>query len=109
MSQDQLRQLSDLQLSERELADVIEAIHTGNTDADVQHGDSSNSNAGPHPEQQCVLCQAVEPVSREDCMICQGGGSSAQVQQQLQRFADWVLWYKQNQHWASQHQHLSTT
>ena len=44
MSLEQLREVSDLQLSERELADVIQAIHTG--------GAGDEMNFPPSPDSQ---------------------------------------------------------
>ena len=93
MPQGQLRQLSDLQLSERELADVIEAIHTGGAEDEPEQDNTSTESAA---EEHCVLCQATERTSRSNCVICQGGGDAEQVREQLRRFADWLSWFKQH-------------
>ena len=100
MSLDQLRHLSDLQLSERELADVIEAIHIGGARNECDN--RNETSLQPADEQQCALCQTVEGVDREHCLICRGGGNSLEVQDQLQYFAQWLEWYSQYKQWAYQ-------
>ncbi|KAL3130474.1 hypothetical protein ABBQ38_008293 [Trebouxia sp. C0009 RCD-2024] len=71
----QLRELSDLQLSERELADVIAAIHSGG--AQDEHFSSA----------QCFVCHSDTPTDT--------------VEKQGQLIAQWVSWYKQYKVWAS--------
>ncbi len=106
MSLDQLRQLSDLQLSERELADVIQAIHTGGSQRPEEGPDSD-----PHfasEQDPCLLCQQVQQFGPEHCLACQGSGSPEQTVIQMQHFASWVEWYQQYKLWAaSQPLHLT--
>lgn len=106
MSLDQLRQLSDLQLSDRELADVIQAIHTGGADSTEGHTASKAHLASD--KQQCVICQQVQQVDPEQCLACQGGGTIQQVEDQIQHFTTWVRWYQDcYQPWAAVHsQHV---
>ena len=77
----------------REFASVLEGqcVH-----------DQSSASYQPADTQQCALCQAVEQVDREHCLICQGGGSAAQVQEQVQQFADFLQWYSQYRQWFHQ-------
>ena len=106
MSLDQLRQLSDLQLSDRELADVIQAIHTGGADSAESH--TAFKAHFTSDKQQCVVCQQVQQVDPEQCLACQGGGTIHQVEDQIQHFNTWVRWYQDYyQPWAAVHsQHL---
>jgi len=99
MSLDQLRELSDLQLSERELADVIQAIHTGGA------GNVDNE-AEPLlqpdlPQHQCLLCQPAQQAQPAQCLVCQGGSSVEEVKLQIQQLQSWLDWYRIYQLWAS--------
>jgi len=99
MSLEQLRELSDLQLSERELADVIQAIHTGGAE-------NAEREAGPLlqpdlPEQQCLLCQATQQAQPAQCLVCQGGSSVEDVKLQIQQLQSWLDWYRMYRLWAS--------
>ncbi len=99
MSLHQLRELSDLQLSERELADVIQAIHTGGA------GNVDNE-AEPLlqpdlPQHQCLLCQPAQQAQPAQCLVCQGGSSVEEVKLQIQQLQSWLDWYRIYQLWAS--------
>lgn len=92
MSLGQLRELSDLQLSERELADVIQAIHTGGA------GDEMNVPCSPDSQTQCSLCHQVD---EKQCLACQGGGTRDDVMVQIQQFHIWLDWFRKYQLWAN--------
>ena len=95
MSLEQLRLVSDLQLSDRELADVIQAIHTGGNDGvDVETEDA----AQPDLRQECLMCQQAGQVGSEQCLACCGGGTPEEVHDLL---LQWAEWYKQYQKWAA--------
>ncbi len=97
MSLDQLRELSDLQLSERELADVIQAIHAGGAgNAELETGPLLQLDL---PEQQCLLCQQAQPAQ---CLVCQGGSSVEDIKSQIQQLQSWLDWNRIYQLWASQ-------
>ena len=95
MSLDQLRQLSDLQLSERELADVIQAIHTGGA------GDQMNVPPSPDSQTQCSLCQQAQQVDQVHCLACRGGGTPDDVTVQIEQFQSWLDWFRRYQLWAN--------
>lgn len=92
MSLEQLRTMSDLQLSERELADVIQAIHTGGVEDEV------NVPPPPDSQTQCSLCQQVD---EKQCLACQGGGSCDDVRMQIQQFHSWLDWFRKYQLWEN--------
>ena len=94
----QLRELSDLQLSERELADVIAAIHSGGPQI------LENQTTHVHPDaevHQCPLCQPDEHFSSAQCFVCDSDAPTDSVQKQGQLIAQWVSWYREYKVWAS--------
>ena len=99
MSLDQLRELSDLQLSERELADVIQAIHTGG--AGVAEDETEPLLQPDLPQRQCLLCQPAQQAQPAQCFVCQGGSSVEEVKLQIQQLQSWLDWYRMYQLWAS--------
>lgn len=98
MSLDQLRELSDLQLSERELADVIEAIHTGG--AEIAEDETESPLQPALPQHQCLLCQPAQQAKPAQCLVCQGGISVEDVKLQIQQLQSWLDWYRKYQLWA---------
>ena len=104
MPLDQLRELSDLQLSERELADVIAAIHCGGAQVTESQADGWVYNDSE--AYLCPLCQLDEQLSAAQCFACQEGTSSESVQQQGQLIAQWVSWYRQYRLWAASCQRI---
>lgn len=95
----QLRELSDLQLSERELADVIAAIHSGGAQVlESQTETSVHTNAEVY---QCPLCRQDEHFSSAQCFVCHSDTPTDTVEKQGQLIAQWVSWYKQYKVWAS--------
>lgn len=103
MPLEQLRELSDLQLSERELADVIAAIHGGGAqsmDDKLNCIDYNDAEA-----YQCPLCQQDGQVVSARCLACKDGSSTRDVQQQAHLLDQWVNWYKQYKVWAASCQH----
>lgn len=95
----QLRELSDLQLSERELADVIAAIHSGGAQTfDSQTETSVHTTAEVY---QCPLCRQDEHCSSAQCFVCQSDTQTDSAQKQGQLIAHWVSWYNQYKVWAS--------
>ena len=101
MPLDQLRELSDLQLSERELADVIAAIHTGGAHVE----DMTAALHGCEDETaQCVLCQQEEHLTSTHCLACKGSADVSDIASQIQLLAEWAEWYRQYKVWATSHQ-----
>ena len=102
MPLDQLRELSDLQLSERELADVIEAIHNGGGGFDEDAGETSGQS--DLEADRCLLCKQDEQLTSPPCLACQGCGTQEDVKSQTRVFAQWAEWYRQYKLWASSQQ-----
>ena len=100
MPLERLRELSDLQLSERELADVIAAIHGGGAQSvDDQADRIDYIDAEVY---QCPLCQQDGQVQ---CFACDEGSSTHDAQKQAHILDQWVSWYKEYKMWAASCQH----
>ena len=107
MPLDQLRELSDLQLSERELADVIEAIHNGGAGVD---GDAADFGGQSELEaDRCLLCKQDEQPTSTLCLACKGSSTQEDVKLQIRLFAQWAEWYKQYKFWAASYQQSQPT
>ena len=99
MSLDQLRELSDLQLSERELADVIEAIHNGG----AEQGPADITAETQSEPVDCLLCKHMlynEHNASAQCVMCNNSVVKHDVQSQLQTLVRWTEWYQQYMQWA---------
>ena len=99
----QLRELSDLQLSERELADVIAAIHSGgaqNIDDQADYVECSDTEV-----YQCPLCQQAGQGLSARCLACDEGSSTNNAQKMAHVLDQWVSWYKEHKAWAESCQH----
>ena len=99
----QLREICDLQLSERELADVIAAIHSGGAQNIDDQADCTYTNDAE--VYQCPLCQQVGQVVSAQCLACTEGSSKFDAQKQAHVLDQWVSWYKQYKAWAATRQH----
>lgn len=99
----QLRELSDLQLSERELADVIAAIHSGGAqNIDDQADCVEYKDAEVY---QCPLCQQDGQVLSAGCLACNEGSFTHNAQKMAHVVDQWVGWYKEYKAWAECCQH----
>lgn len=95
----QLRELSDLQLSERELADVIAAIHSGGAQIpEIEAASSGRNDAEAH---QCPLCRQDQQFSSAQCFACQACTPTDSIQKQGHLIAQWVSWYRHYKVWES--------
>lgn len=97
MPLEQLRELSDLQLSERELADVIAAIHGGGAQSIDHQGDYVINNDAE--AFYCPLCPQDGLLVPTGCFACIEGASTHDLQKQAHLLDQWVNWYKQYKNW----------
>ena len=95
----QLRELSDLQLSERELADVIAAIHGGGAQDMDDKAYCVDYNVAE--DYKCPLCQQDGQVLSARCLACKNGSSTRDAQEQAHLLDQWVKWYKQYKVWVA--------
>ena len=111
MSLEELRAISDIDMSDKDLAEVIQAIHAGGAQSDPASDRSSAATAGAYsPAQQattscaqddaqlCAWCQQTSEVPYDQCVLCKETVSS----EILQVIADWLRWQRCLCDWLSQ-------
>lgn len=109
MSLTELRAISDIDMSDKDLAEVIQAIHAGGAQPDTTDDyDSIIAEEAPsaataciQPSTQlCAWCQQASEVSCSECVLCQTPVSN----KTLQSIADWLDWQRRFGVWVAQHQ-----
>lgn len=108
MTLEELRAISDIDMTDRDLAEVIQAIHAGG--AQLEDGCNLNSNSAEDPllsnawpqtsAQPCGLCAQTLEVPCSQCVLCQASVSN----QTLQSIAAWLSWQQQYCSWMVQNQ-----
>ena len=115
MSMDELRAISDLDLTDKDLAEVIQAIHAGgaqselmdelgsNTAEDSQSPPQQPASTPEYSPQRCTMCKQTSLVPCSECVLCQGPVST----ETLQAIAEWLKWQHKYCEWMhQQHQHV---
>ena len=107
MSLPELRQISDLDLTDKDLAEVIQAIHADGavslheTSDAVEH----TTQAAQHTAPPCLICQQTMEVSCKDCVLChhQDQEGLKAHSPDLQAVANWLQWQRQFLDWMMHH------
>lgn len=108
MTLHELREISDIELTDKDLAEVIQAIHAGGAEAEPSYAaepsldQAALSPAAQQKPSDCLLCQHTVIVPCKDCTICQSSGSTAQ-NTHLPAVAEWLHWQRQLLNWLVQY------
>ena len=111
MSLEELRAISDIDMSDKDLAEVIQAIHAGGAQSDSAADINSATTAGAYSSAQqatdawaqdnahdCALCQHISEAPCTQCVLCTNTASN----ETLQAIADWLKWQHCFCDWISQ-------
>lgn len=107
---DELRAISDLDMTDKDLAEVIQAIHAGgaqpelldelssNTAQDSQSAPQQPASTPEYSPHRCTMCEQTSLVPCSECVLCQGPVST----ETLQAIAEWLKWQHKYCKWVHQ-------